>query len=58
MEFARQRTMTSIGSGTRDHLEAVIAELDHVSRWRPASDLFPVTRTLRLRVEQFSEVWI
>jgi hypothetical protein len=54
MDFTRQRTTTSsVGAGTLDHLEAVIIDLDRSYNWRPASELFPVARFYRQRVEQF-----
>jgi transcriptional regulator with XRE-family HTH domain len=52
MDFTRQRTMSSVGAGTLDHLEAVVIELDRTSRLRPASETFPVARAYRQRVEQ------
>ena len=51
MEFTQARGMSSVAIGTLDHLEEVIADLDQASRWRPASELFPVARTYRQRVE-------
>jgi tetratricopeptide (TPR) repeat protein len=53
MDFTRQRTMSSVGAGTLDHLEAVVIDLDRSYPWRPASELFPVARFYRQRVEQF-----
>jgi hypothetical protein len=53
MDFTRQRSMSSVGAGTLDHLEAVVIELDRSYEWRPASELFPVARFYRQRVEQF-----
>ncbi len=52
MDFTRQRTMSSVGAGTLDHLEAVVIELDRSSRWQPARELFPVARAYRHRVEE------
>jgi hypothetical protein len=46
-------TTSSVGAGTLDHLEAVLVELDRSYPWRPASELFPVVRFYRQRVEQF-----
>jgi len=48
-------TRSSVDASTLNHLEAVVVELDSASRWRPASELFPVVRAYRLRVEQFLE---
>lgn len=52
LEFTRRRTMSSVGAGTLDHLEAVVIELDRASRWRPAAELFPIVRAYRQRIEQ------
>lgn len=52
MEFTRRRTMSSVGAGTLDHLEAVVLDLDRAYNCRPASELFPVARAYRQRVEQ------
>jgi tetratricopeptide (TPR) repeat protein len=51
MDFTAS-TMTSVGTGTLDHLEAVVLELDHSYNVRSASELLPVARTYRHRVEQ------
>jgi tetratricopeptide (TPR) repeat protein len=53
MDFTRQRTMSSVGAGTLDHLEAVVIDLDRSYPWRPAGELFPLARFYRQRVEQF-----
>jgi transcriptional regulator with XRE-family HTH domain len=52
MEFTRERDISTVGSGTLDHLQAAIIELDHAYDWRPASELFPIARFYRHRVQQ------
>jgi hypothetical protein len=51
MEFTRERAVSAVGSGTLDHLTAVIAELDRAYPWRSAADLFPVARVYRQQVQ-------
>jgi transcriptional regulator with XRE-family HTH domain len=51
MEFTQARGMSSVATGTLDHLEAVVIELDQASRRRPANELFPIARVYRQRVE-------
>ena len=52
MEFIRERAASSVGTGTLDHLTAVIAELDRAYPWRPTTELFPLARAYRQRVQQ------
>ena len=51
LEFTRDRAMTTVGKATLDHLTAVVAELDRAYPWRPATELFPIARAYRQRVE-------
>lgn len=51
-EFIRERGMSTVGAGTLDHLTTVIAELDRSYPWRPSTELFPVARAYRQRVQQ------
>jgi transcriptional regulator with XRE-family HTH domain len=52
MDFTAS-TASSVGTGTLDHLEAVVIELDSAARRRPASEVFPIARAYRQRIEQF-----
>lgn len=51
LEFTRERATTTIGRATLDHLTSVIIDLDRAYPWRPATELFPVARAYRNRVE-------
>lgn len=52
MEFTRRTAVSSVGSGTFDHLEAVVTDLDRSYSREPPSERFAVARAYRLRVEQ------
>ena len=51
LEFTRERAVTAVGTGTLDHLTAVIADLDKAYPWRPAAELLPLAWAYRQRVE-------
>lgn len=50
LEFTRERAVSAVGTGTLDHLDAVIAELDRAYNWQPAAKLFPIARAYRHEV--------
>jgi tetratricopeptide (TPR) repeat protein len=52
MEFTRLTSVSSVGKGTLDHLEAIVTDLDRSYATAPAADLFPVARAYRMRVAQ------
>lgn len=53
LEFTRECSASAVGQGTLEHLAAVIADLEHAYPWRPATELFPVARIYRQRVDSF-----
>lgn len=52
VEFTRELDTSAVGASTLEHLTTVIAELDRSYPWRPAAELFPITRAYRQRVHQ------
>ncbi|MGH8918839.1 MAG: helix-turn-helix domain-containing protein, partial [Actinomycetes bacterium] len=52
MEFTRATAVSGVGTGTLDHLEAVLTDLDRSYHVQPLGELFVVARTYRHRVEQ------
>lgn len=52
LEFTRDQATSAVGSGTLDHLTAVVTELDRAYQTTPATELFPLARAYRQRVAQ------
>ncbi|MGQ0777502.1 MAG: hypothetical protein ACT4NY_24345 [Pseudonocardiales bacterium] len=52
MEFTRSTAMSSVGTGTLNHLEVVLTDLDQSYFVEPLGELFVVARVYRQRVEQ------
>ncbi|MQA84084.1 MAG: helix-turn-helix domain-containing protein [Streptosporangiales bacterium] len=52
MEFTRLASISAVGPGTLQHLEAVVAELDRSYSTEPPTELFAITRAYRIRVEE------
>ncbi len=52
MEFTRGTAVSSVGAGTLDHLEAVVADLIRSHWLKPHGELFVVARAYRQRVDQ------
>lgn len=55
MEFTRQTSVSSVGKGTLDHLDAVITELNRSYQTTPAAEQFAVARAYRVRVGRLIE---
>ena len=52
MEFTRSTAESSVGTGTLDHLEAVLTDLNRTYCVQPPGELFVVARAYRRRVDQ------
>ncbi len=52
MEFTRGTAVSSVGTSTLDHLEAVVTDLNRSHRVKPPGELFVVARAYRQRVDQ------
>jgi len=52
MEFTRGTAASSVGTGTLDHLEAVLTDLERSYWATPPGELFAVARVYRRRVDQ------
>lgn len=52
LEFTREQAVTAVGSGTLDHLEFVVGELDRSYQTTSPAELFPIARAYRQRVAQ------
>jgi tetratricopeptide (TPR) repeat protein len=52
MEFTRATAVSGVGTGTLDHLEAALTDLDRSYHVQPLGGLFVVARNYRQRVEQ------
>jgi hypothetical protein len=55
MEFMRKTSVTAVGRGTLDHLDAVIADLDRSCSIEPPAELFTIAQAYRQRAEQLVE---
>ncbi|MGH7511165.1 MAG: helix-turn-helix domain-containing protein, partial [Gemmatimonadales bacterium] len=53
MEFTRLTGFSAVGSGTLEHLELVITDLNRGYSHEPPAELFAVARTYRSRVDEF-----
>jgi len=52
MEFTRATAVSGVGTGTLDHLEAVLTDLNRAHCVQPPGELFMVARAYRQRVEE------
>lgn len=52
MEFTRSTAVSAVGTGTLDHLEAVLTDLERSYWAKPPEELLAVARTYRQRVDQ------